>query len=284
MYKELDLKSLQFNLLQMMQKINEICCQEKIKYFMLGGTFIGAVRHKGFIPWDDDIDIAMDRKNYEKFLSIIEKKLPSNMELVYYNEKETNVHWIKIIDKHFKIVEKMDNIETEQYLFVDIFPFDNVPDSIIKRKIFKLRIYLKGKRLKLAQMLYISEKNNQKFSRKSKEIIVKILKLKILKKYFAIQKVQGQYDKLISKYKNKETKLIANLCVNHNFNNIYREMFEKEKIGSIVEYDFEDTKLKGIENYDYLLRQTFGDYMKLPPKEERISKHFVKLIDLRGEK
>lgn len=121
MYKELDLKSLQFNLLQMMQKINEICCQEKIKYFMLGGTFIGAVRHKGFIPWDDDIDIAMDRKNYEKFLSIIEKKLPSNMELVYYNKKETNVHWIKIIDKRFRIVEKMDNIETEQYLFVVYF-------------------------------------------------------------------------------------------------------------------------------------------------------------------
>lgn len=284
MYKELDLKSLQFNLLQMMQKINEICCQEKIKYFMLGGTFIGAVRHKGFIPWDDDIDIAMDRKNYEKFLSIIEKKLPSNMELVYYNKKETNVHWIKIIDKRFRIVEKMDNIETEQYLFVDIFPFDNVPDNVIERKIFGLKIYLKGKKLKLAQMLYISEKNNQKFNRNLKNIIVKILKLKMLKKYFDIQKVQGQYDKLISKYKDKETRLIANLCVNHNFDNIYREMFEKEKISSIVEYNFEDTRLKGIENYDYLLRQTFGDYMKLPPKEEQKSKHFVKLIDLRGEK
>lgn len=133
-------------------------------------------------------------------------------------------------------------------------------------------------------MLYISEKNNQKFNRNLKNIIVKILKLKMLKKYFDIQKVQGQYDKLISKYKDKETRLIANLCVNHNFDNIYREMFEKEKISSIVEYNFEDTRLKGIENYDYLLRQTFGDYMKLPPKEEQKSKHFVKLIDLRGEK
>ena len=282
---EENLKKLQLDLLNTMKEIKKICDEENIKYFMLGGTFIGAVRHKGFIPWDDDIDIAMDRKSYEKFLNIIENNLPDNLKLEYYKNNETEIHWIKIRNMDYKIVEKKDNIETEQYLFIDIFPFDNVPDNIIKRQWFRIKIYFKAIKLRLANMRYLSKNNKeQRFSTKIKRMIARILNIPIFDNYLNQQKVLEQYDNLISKYKNKDTKLIANLCVNYQFKKIYRELFEKEKISGVIEYDFEDTKLKGIKNYDYLLGQTFGDYMKLPPKEEQIPKHFVKLIDLRGEK
>lgn len=282
MYSDNELHELQIVLLEMIKQIDNICKKENIEYFLLGGTFIGAVRHKGFIPWDDDIDIAMDRKNYQKFLKIIDEKLPENMKLLYYKNDATYEHWIKIKNNDFKIIEKKDNIVTEQNVFIDIFPFDNIPDNFIKRLVFKIQIYLKTKKLRLAKMLFIYESNNQKFKKKYKNILVKLLKL--LNGFFNQQRVEEEYDDLISKYKNKNTKLIANLCVNYSFGKIYREMFEKEKIREIVEYDFEDTKLKGLKNYDYLLGQTFGDYMKLPPKEEQVSKHFMKLIDLREEK
>lgn len=282
MYSDNELHKLQIVLLEMMKKIDNICREENIEYFLLGGTFIGAVRHKGFIPWDDDIDIAMDRENYQKFIKIIDEKLPKNMKLLYYKNNVTYEHWIKIINNDFKIMEKKDNIITEQKVYIDIFPFDNITDNFIKRFIFKVQIYLKAIQLRLSKMFYIYESNDQKFKKKYKNVLVKILKL--FKGFFNQQRVVEEYDKLISKYKNKNTKLIANLCVNYSFSKIYREMFEKEKIKEIVKYDFEDAKLNGIKNYDYLLGQTFGNYMKLPPKDEQISKHFVKLIDLREEK
>ena len=73
------------------------------------------------------------------------------------------------------------------------------------------------------------------------------------------------------------------MCVNHKFSKIYRELFEKSKISEVTEYEFENIKLKGIKNYDYLLAKTFGDYMKLPPEEEQKAKHFVKIINAKGE-
>ena len=278
-----ELRNLQLKLLETMEVINKICEKENIKYYMLGGTFIGAVRHKGFIPWDDDIDIAMDRKDYERFLQIIDANLPENFKVDFYDRNSSSMHWLKIRNIDYKIVERYDNIESEQYLFIDIFPFDNVPKSKIKRQIFKIQIYLKAIKLRLARLKYLSEQNNQKFNNKLKRIAVKILSLNIFKNYLNQSKVLKQYDNLISKYKNEETSLIANLCVNHKFSKIYRELFEKSKISEVTEYEFENTKLKGIKNYDYLLAKTFGDYMKLPPEEEQKAKHFVKIVNAKQE-
>ena len=278
-----ELNKLQKELLSMMKEIDKICKENKIEYFILGGTFIGAVRHTGFIPWDDDIDIAMDRKNYDKFLNIVKEKLPSNMKLYHYKEEEPFAHWAKIVNTDFKIIEKYYNIEDEKYLFIDIFPFDNVPEAFIRKMFFKIEIYFKTKKIRIAKRIYLSDKYNIKFENKVKNMLLKLCNIKVLKNHFELQKVLEEYDALISKYKKKNTKLIANLCVNYDFDKIYRELFVKDRIKEIVDYDFEDTKLRGIKNYDYLLGQTFGDYMKLPPKEEQVSKHFVKLIDLRSE-
>lgn len=278
-----ELNKLQKELLSMMKEIDKICKENKIEYFILGGTFIGAVRHTGFIPWDDDIDIAMDRKNYDKFLNIVKEKLPSNMKLYHYKEEEAFAHWAKIVNTDFKIIEKYYNIEDEKYLFIDIFPFDNVPEAFIRKMFFKIEIYFKTKKIRIAKRIYLSDKYNIKFENKVKNMLLKLCNIKVLKNHFELQKVLEEYDALISKYKKKNTKLIANLCVNYDFDKIYRELFVKDRIKEIVDYDFEDTKLRGIKNYDYLLGQTFRDYMKLPPKEEQVSKHFVKLIDLRSE-
>ena len=141
-----ELNKLQKELLSMMKEIDKICKENKIEYFILGGTFIGAVRHTGFIPWDDDIDIAMDRKNYDKFLNIVKEKLPSNMKLYHYKEEEAFAHWAKIVNTDFKIIEKYYNIEDEKYLFIDIFPFDNVPEAFIRKMFFKIEIYFKTKK------------------------------------------------------------------------------------------------------------------------------------------
>ena len=279
MSQQLPIKDLQEKLLDMMKEIDRICQKENIQYFVTGGTFLGAVRHKGFIPWDDDIDIGMDRKNYEKFLSKLKDNLPSNFKLDYYTNNDSEVPWVKILD--YKVIQTdntIDNITIEQYLFIDIFPFDNIPDNKILRNIFRIQIYFKTIKLRLAKSRWLSKSTNQIFAKKFKNLITKIINMKIFDNFLNYRKVLGQYDKLIKKYQNKETKMISDITVDYKLKKIFRECIDRDKAYQIVNYDFEDTQFKGMKDYDTYLTKIYGDYMKLPPENERIAKHFIKVI------
>ena len=128
-------KKLQTAILMIAKEIVRLCDENNIPYFINGGTQLGAVRHKGFIPWDDDFDIGMRRADYEKFLKVCEEQLDHNKYFLQTEDTEKNYdfYFAKIQLKVTSIIEDFSkNVQIEHGIFVDIFPYDNIPDNYPK--------------------------------------------------------------------------------------------------------------------------------------------------------
>ena len=254
------LKNIELNILKIFEMI---CEKENIEYFMAGGTLLGAVRHKGFIPWDDDIDIVMKRAEYNSFLKVCDKYLPDYMKLV---NPETDPHYgltfSKLMDTRSEFGEIFTkDIPVEKGVFIDIFPLDNAPDSRMKRSIHKIKRYYWKK------MLLLKCKYN--FGKKGvKGLIYKLLELyaNLFTKKYIIKK----YETNAQKYNLKSTKQVVNLSGVYEYD---RECLNREWLEETIKISFEGMRLKAPKGYEGVLASLFGDYMKLPPKEEQINKH-----------
>ena len=138
-----NIKVLQTEELKVMKIIKEICEKENIRYFMIGGTLLGAIRHSGFIPWDDDVDLAMPRKDYERFLEVSNKYLPSNIFVQNFRTDDKYRYYItRVLNKNILVEEKrFIGVDTPQaYASVDIFPIDGSPNININTEGIKINI------------------------------------------------------------------------------------------------------------------------------------------------
>ena len=160
------LRKVQLTELKILEKIDEICKKNNINYFLIGGTLLGAVRHKGFIPWDDDIDVGMLREDYEKFINVCLKNGALGKDYyLHCNESDNDyfIPFIKVKKNNTTFAEKnIENINTHKGIFLDIFPYDNVPkphsfceklQAIIVRSTSDA-IYLKYKIYKLKECIF----------------------------------------------------------------------------------------------------------------------------------
>lgn len=103
---QIETKELQGKLLSMLKQFHEVCVNNNLVYYMAAGTLLGAVRHKGFIPWDDDADVVMPREDYSSFKQIASRILPENLEIKFYeNEQSSPMHYMKLIDKNTTLIE-----------------------------------------------------------------------------------------------------------------------------------------------------------------------------------
>lgn len=130
------LEHLHICLLDIMSEVDRICSENSIGYSLIGGSMIGAVRHHGFIPWDDDMDIGMLRQDYEKFISICESRLDKKYFLqTYDSDPKYNYGYAKMLLNGTELVEfGHERTKYRKGIFVDIFPFDTVPNNIGERK------------------------------------------------------------------------------------------------------------------------------------------------------
>ena len=134
--KNNDLRKAQLLMLKILKEIHNICVKNNIKYFLSDGTLIGAIRHNGFIPWDDDLDIGMLREDYEKFCSIAQEELPEEFVLqTQKTDKGYGLQFGKVILKNTIWIEKVAKNTKRDYsgLYIDIFPYDKIPED--KRRI-----------------------------------------------------------------------------------------------------------------------------------------------------
>lgn len=247
--------------IDMLSAVDSIAKQLGINYFLLGGSLLGAVRHKGFIPWDDDIDIGMLRHDYNRFIAEAQRLLPSYYFLQnYHTDRDFPLLFSKIRDSRTTFIEKSSkHLKINHGVFIDIFPIDFVNDyeSWFTRK----------KRALLVSR--ISDKLKIKRSIKSK---IKILLCKIL---------WPSYDKAV-----KILDTINSNCNNGAFRtNYYGAWGEKETVDAtlfdgILLLDFEGLRIPGLKAYDKYLKHIYGDYMQLPPVDKRISHHYTEIIDL----
>lgn len=264
--------------MEIVKNVINICEENNLEYFMLGGTMLGAIRHKGFIPWDDDIDLGLPRKDYDKFLEIAPKQLTNNLKMVNY-KTDSNYHYYitRILDIDTKVIEERIGKEEEKYTnaSIDIFPLDGTPNNKILRQIYFFRVLYHRALMSLCYKDSIDKK--RKRSKKEKILLWIMMKLPI-QKITTAYKQKEQIDRLLKKHDFYNSKYVGNIM------GAYRtkEIVPKEFYGKGKMYQFEDIKMNGLELYDEYLKYTYGDYMKLPPEDKRKT-HF-KIIEIHGKK
>ena len=186
--EKLSLKDLQHLELEIFKYFISLCEKYKLRYFLAGGTLLGAIRHKGFIPWDDDIDVLMPRTDYDRLQNIGKKLCDKRYKLASFELGNLNYPFAKIFDTHTQIKKIFDFDETEQQVWIDIFPLDGLPESDAEtEKIFKKSLFMRD-------ILKIQKSQDGSAKSTFKKIVKPVLK-PILLKCIGIEKSVEKIDR-----------------------------------------------------------------------------------------
>ena len=246
--------------LEILNIFKEICAKYKLKYFAVDGTLLGVVRHKGFIPWDDDIDVAMPRSDFERLLKVVRG------ELSYY---EDLIIQYETFDKNYSTPHaRITNIKTTAYfphvwrtgldvpqgIFIDIFPYDNVPNSQWKKKIHRL-VY--------KSVAYMLHDKQNKYTYENSSMSARILRIcsRLLFLFTDVDTVFNWTQKHIQKYNlDFSCKKFGGIST---FYQIEQEAKLKEWFDELVELPYENTFIACPKMYEDVLSHTFGDWKKM---------------------
>lgn len=249
--------------LDILKKIDEFCKFNNLRYYLAYGTLIGAIRHKGYIPWDDDIDIVMPRDDYEKFLEKFNHDRTDTIEVLSPKLDDLYPYaFAKVHDYNTRLVEKV-NYKYNIGINVDIFPLDKV-----KNMKSVIHIYKKG--LKYRNIIEV--KNVYYTKNVFKNIMKKTLK--ILFSFININSCTLKLDKLAQMDRDDNScKYFCVLSSGHKFD---PTILNIEWYKEIIQIEFEGCLFNAPKNYDEILKEQFGNYMQLPPVEQQLTHHSFK--------
>ena len=273
---EQHLNDTQRDILHVLRAVVRVLDELKIPYYMQGGTMLGAIRHGGFIPWDDDVDLGIPRAEYDRLLKEVATHLPENLELRTYDDP-TNHHYYfaRIVDTRYQI-RRMGSIEERmENIWVDLFPLDGMPNGFAARQWHKFRLLM----TRLKFHLSCFEKVNIKRPGRPllERVIIKIAMITRVGKWFNTRKQLDKMDYLLKKYPPERSEYLVNFTGQTSYK--FNEMFKKEVYGAGKGYAFESLTLVGPEQYDAYLKSLYGDYMT-PPKEEDRNAHAAELVPI----
>ena len=258
------------------KEVLRICEKHGLTYYMLGGTMLGAIRHKGFIPWDDDIDLGMPRDDYERFLEIAPQELASHLKLVNYRTDPNYMYYItRILDTDTTVIEeRIGNDNKYTHASIDIFPIDGTPNNPIARKIYFFRVMYHRALMSLCYKDSIDRKRKRS---KKEQLLLWVMEHIPVDKLTTPYKQKCKIDKLLRKQKIQGSKYIGNIMGAYRT----REIVPAQYYGEGAMYPFEDMQMRGLAMYDEYLTYTYGDYMQLPPEDSRKT-HF-KILKIHGQ-
>lgn len=258
------LRMLQLEELDMAKQILQICEKHDIEVFALGGTLLGAVRHQGFIPWDDDLDLGMKRDEYERFMKIAPSELSAPLSMhTCYNDKSFLYPYIRVQNSDYGLQRDYTTDKTVQDLWVDIFPLDGVPAGGWKRKAWETVLTaLRGLRNLSAFDALV---NVQRSFRGLKGLIFTMGQKTGIQKLLPTNAILKAIDRVL-----KSNTVAGEACIGNPMGgHWFREVFPTEVYDGVVRLPFEDIELPCPTGYETILRTMYGDYMELPPEEMR---------------
>lgn len=250
----------QQKLLEIAEEVKRVCEKHSIRYFLDYGSLLGAIRHKGFIPWDDDIDFCMPRPDYEKFTEVCKTELSERFALRTIKEHNYIYYFNKVDDKTTTLIEDFNrHSDYKGGLYVDIFPLDGLPESKAARKRFKR----KCRRLSLRANLALLDFSVKKYPW-YKRLIISLFRHADGRKYLL------KLDRLLKKYDYESAEYVSSDIVHSA--PVPKKLFEQSD-----GYAFEGATFASVKDYDGYLKALYGDYMTPPPPEQQVSNHYYTL-------
>ncbi len=261
---------LQTKLLELLKWFDEFCKKNNLRYFLVGGTMLGAMRHQGFIPWDDDIDVGMPRSDYERMAEILflnpdEKYI---LETPYTYAKDFYYPYSKIYDTSTTLIENT-KYKIKRGIYIDVFPLDGIgntiEDATKNYKIIK-------KQYQLLMTRVATVRKGRGFLKNFAVVIMRFLP----KCFFNEKQALKKLDRSCSKISFDDSKYVGNLVGNW----WDKEIMPKDVFGTPKNIVFENLNLYGVEFPEKYLTYLYGDWKKLPPVDKQISHHDFIYINL----
>lgn len=255
-----DIRPLQLRILNVMQVFHDVCVEHGLKYYLWAGTMLGAVRHSGFIPWDDDADVAMPRRDYDELVKHAKEWLPAPMELtcLEYDSKFTGT-FAKMVDSSTTVVERYD-FKSVGGVFMDIFPLDGMPSNRIVCRLQFMRYR------RLCRLAYFCNRNPYKHGHGTSSWIPLIVQ-----KFHTNYELQSRAIRLCRKYDYDKCRIFSG------HDGPWRDVMPRSYVGEPVPIEFEGRMFWGVSSPDSYLTHVYGDYMTLPPEEKRRQHDFYYL-------
>lgn len=258
--KDVELKTVE---LELLKEFLRVCEKLDLNYYVLGGTLLGAVRHKGFIPWDDDIDVGMPRADYEKFVACGQEYLPDNYFVqTFITDPGYPANFAKIRNSETTFIEtSVSGCDMNHGVYIDVFPLDYYPE----KNIFSFEI----------KKLLLTLRVSTAFTKGKMKIRTRIVRLVSCVLYPSHKKALVRREKMFKSV--PKSGLILNNCGAWG----RKEIMPLEWYLEGCELEFEGLVVKGPKEYDKYLSQLYGNYMQPPPPEKRVGHHYADVIDLK---
>lgn len=248
--------------LEMLAYIDKLARENGIEYSLGGGSLLGAIRHQGFIPWDDDIDIMLDRSNYEKLLIVLKKQENEDYKLLHYSTEKNFLPFAKLYHTGTEFISKTDKMHPWTGLFIDIFPMDRLPASVEERETFFKFVHSGTENL-------ISSSFPEYTS--DSKLIYSLARLflrfpRFLRYHGKTREVAEEVDRRMQKYDQDPVPYIGFTDSRYRL----KECFPLEIFSEYEDVAFEQLTARKIKDHQTYLKQLFGgNYMELPPLSQR---------------
>ena len=261
------IRDIQLVLLEDFETARNIWNNHGYYYSLTGGSVLGAVRHKGFIPWDDDLDVGLLRKDYEDFIVRTYKELPDYLKL--YLRKKTRQY--VILDTRYEIDYSQDNMDalfdgemSVAYPTLDIQIFDNLPNSSLRRYLYCLHVMALRASVKLSDPTKLHQ---ERWRPKWENVLISVAKRIPITGLVREEELIERYDKAMRRYVSTESKYIADFIGKYHMKDVYPRNWWVP----VIEVEFEGITVPIPNGYDKYLTQIYGDYMTLPDESNRVS-------------
>lgn len=268
------LRKVQLVQLEILRDFHKICMDNHIPYQLYAGTLLGTVRHKGFIPWDDDVDVCMLRRDYDRFLEVCEKDLDHKYFIQNYNSDRNYPHQFSKMKKNkTTYIEKWyADLDIHHGIFIDVFPLDNVRTDTF---LGKLHIRLMNFMWKINTSRFKSR--NLQHSRGINRIVRMLI-------YYILKLIpKNSMDRMVTRlatiYNKKETKWVGDMTLPINMEMVNSFLLDREDFYDTIDGEFEGYRFPIPRDYHEVLTRNYGDYMTPPPIDKQEPHHDIIAVD-----